>query len=636
MLSVFNKKKTTKMRAKLLLILLMFSTLQTLSAKKESELDTISRTTKTGYYTAVYARVSHQDMPRLYAMLIEENGDAFVLGYDRYSTKSGPLNVYNFNPRQYHGKTITIEYDGYYQGENAQYRILLPNGDIRRIPYIRVTNMYSIEQVDKQIDVDKIFLYPCADTLLIPHRNPIKEERYNYTPSAEIRTVSLRDFVSGKGTESSPFVSTDGTAGLREAVSKFNNGGVVEVGEGVYRVDELKSVIPVGVTIRGAGEGKTKFIFTRNGETWILKGNNIVEELSIDIRPIEKYCHTIAVDNNARNVTIRKITMDGAHSVTSDKYQFVKNICGIGLKSYITNFTLEDCTFHNVFRSLQTVSQKCQYGIIIRGCLFDGWSFTPISLDVVSDIRDVVIENNQFRDFCHFGVALAQITDVSLRNNIFYSRQIISRDTYNEGIHMENHCERIVIENNEIDIVLRRPDKEGFRNSGVSMVCGRNLVVRNNTIKNSSIHIAANTTVLCANIVIENNSIDNGAIDVASSGNVKIVDNRISNSPKTPITIESTRAMHASTKDVLLRANRVTGFKGCEAINLLGYVSDIRVENNIFSGEDINVAALNLKVPLKNIIFEGNRFDGVGSLLNAKSKSSTEAFVKMLEISNKM
>ena len=129
--------------------------------------------------------------------------------------------------------------------------------------------------------------------------------------------------------------------------------------------------------------------------------------------------------------------------------------------------------------------------IVIKNSVFKDQGQMCMSFDQSSDITNVVVENNKFIEFTHFGVAFARINDVTIRNNTFYSRNLLAFNTYNQALHIEEHCQNFLIENNDIDVKLRTSDSNNpntkVRCPGILITDCRQFTIRNNRLKNSDI-----------------------------------------------------------------------------------------------------------------------------------------------------
>ncbi|MFI3295803.1 MAG: right-handed parallel beta-helix repeat-containing protein [Rikenellaceae bacterium] len=568
---------------------------------------------KTGYYTCVLARESDNDMPRKFHLLIEPSGEITLLGYDRYSNdNTAQYSKLTFDPDQFLGRVVTIDYTGAVHTNNKQFNIQREDGSLLRIPKIRVYTINRMELDSVAVDVPSIYRYPNPDTLVMPH--PVELSHFDYDFVASDRLVSLLDFVEGEGTADSPYVSEDGSSGLCDAISALGGAGTILVDRGVYQISSKGIRLPFGVCLRGVDEADCRFVFHAASDTWTLQGDNHIENLTVDITSVDRYCHTIMVDNFARNVSFSHFTVWGDYFVDSLSYSARGAVVAIGLASYISNVTLDHCSFHNVFRGLQSKGQRSHHGITVRDCLFDGFSYTPISLDQTSDITDVLIEGNRFLEFCHFGVAFARISNVVLRNNLFYSRRVAAVDTFNQAVHLEDHSNSFLIENNSIDVIMRRPNRANYRNAAISVSDGRGIIIRGNNIKNSGITMQSGETSLSGYSLIEGNTIDGGTIYLGEVTGVDVLDNQIRGSVSAPIVLSTGEAMQQPVSEVRVLGNRVSDFSGLDAVLISGFVGDILVSGNSFVGDNIMALRVDLSTSLRGIVVSDNCFRGVDPL----------------------
>lgn len=198
-----------------------------------SELDAAVQTYNiTAYFTKFYIRENVNDMPRVNYMLIQADGACTPLSFNKYTAKNGTYSRWNFDQDEYLGKTVRIEFTGTPQQNNQEYPIYI-NSVLTLLDRIVVAEVKSISVASTSINVDSKYSYPQADTLLIPHDVLVEKESYN--DEAPTGSVNLADYVTGAGTESDPYVSSDNTAGMNAAVKALPDGGTILVAPGVYK-----------------------------------------------------------------------------------------------------------------------------------------------------------------------------------------------------------------------------------------------------------------------------------------------------------------------------------------------------------------------------------------------------------------
>ncbi|MFI3270277.1 MAG: right-handed parallel beta-helix repeat-containing protein [Rikenellaceae bacterium] len=594
-------------------VVALFTTVATLTqlSAGESKDEKITLTTKTGYLTVVNARESERDMPRRFYLLIGEDGEKTLLGFDRYSGKNkGDCAPARFDPRRDLGKVVTITFSGEYQSNNKEYNISEGGAKPTMIRKSRVVDMQSWTVVDKQIKVAKEYLHPVNDTVAMPHDIITHQKPYKYKAPAKMMSVNLKDFVSGKGTKENPFISSDGTAGLSAAVKKIPQGGVVVISKGVYDFTAKNFTIPHGVVIRGESESESVITFKNTG-AWSMLGDNVLEHFTMDVTRPQKYGYVTKCADNSHNIVARDLTVVGdfhpdpkAAGVRMRKNSTIPFTMG----SWVDGFTIERCKFHNVYRSFVTKGQKQQKNITVRDCLFDGHAYTCISLDQTSGCENILIERCEFRDFSHFGTAFARITDVTLRNCTFYSRTLFASAPYNQAIHLEDHCQNFVIENNNIDVILKghQESRPTYRSAAVALGDSRLCTVRNNTIRNSLITVHAGETLLGGFSVIEGNTIDNGVISLGECRGVRVVNNKITNPSSTPFTVGTSWARLMPCSDNVIKGNTVTGLNGFAPLLIKGFVEGLNFEGNTISGGNILPVESNSRVEGAKIIINAN------------------------------
>ncbi len=555
----------------------------------EAKDEKIPTTTKTGYLTSVFARESERDTPRHFFLLIGEKGDITLLGFERYSSKNkSEYSNVNFDPRKSLGKCITMTFSGEYQSNNKEFNIATKGGKVEQVRKSRVVLLSDWKEVDKKISVDKKYLYPVKDTVYMPHDITLEEVKYIPAKKSS-ETVSLAKFVTGKGTEANPYVSEDGSAGLSEAIKKLKGGGTVLIPEGRFFFTAKNFDIPRGVNLKGAGEDKSTIIFKNTGAMNYL-GNNTLEHYTMDITIPQKYGYVTQMADYAQDVLVRNITVVGDyHPDPKAAGVRIRNNSTIPftMGCWVDGFTIEDCKFHNVYRSFVSKGHKEQRNITVRNCLFDGHAYTCISLDQTSGCENFLIEDCEFRDFSHFGTAFARITDVTIRNCKFFSRTLYASAPYNQAIHLEDHCQNFVIESNDIDIILKghQDTRPSYRSAGVALGDTRRVVVRNNTLKHCMIVAHAGESPVSGYNLIENNTIEDGMISIADNVYTTIKGNTIINPPTNPFTVMTPTARGEVCDHITITDNSVTGLKNMEALVIKGFVEGVTFTGNKIEGE---------------------------------------------------
>ncbi|MGQ1784850.1 MULTISPECIES: right-handed parallel beta-helix repeat-containing protein [unclassified Saccharicrinis] len=569
----------------------------------------------TGYFTHVYAREHVTDMPRAFFMLIEADGTITPMYFHRYSSKNtGDLGKWKFDPRDYLGKTVSMDFEGTPENNNNEYPIY-EGENLVLIPKVSVEIINSLTVVASDITVDEQYQYPQTDTLLIPHDVLIAEEHYSDKNPTEV--VKLTDYVQGNGTEASPYTSPDGFAGLKAAIADLPNGGTIEAVSGVYKATSKNLTIPRFVSIKGVGETKPYFILA-NERMWYLKGSNTLDFIDVDVTQINRtYTHeVISIHNNARDVTIKNSKFIGNYAVDPVTYKESGNVVMFRMYSHLNNITFEADTIIAPLRGIVCKGQRNQHNITIKDCVFKDQAQMSISFDQSSNISNVVLENNKFLEFSHFGVAFARINDVTIRNNTFYSQNKLAFNTYNQALHIEEHCQNFVIENNDIDVELRTAGYDNDPNTkerspGILVTDSRQFTVNNNRLKNADIVFIGVQSRLIGHSNIFDNTVDNGGFKLRESvSNMTISNNEISNSPEYAFYLYSTIPMAYPFGEHKIESNTITALEDAQAFYLNGQIKGLSVTNNTFRGCSQNSSSLNISDNSQNISFEGNTFFG--------------------------
>ena len=570
----------------------------------------------TGYFTHVYAREHVSDMPRGFFMLIEADGTITPMYFHRYSSKnSGELGKWTFDPRDFLGKTIRMDFEGTPEENNNEYNIW-DGGTLKMIKKVSVEIINSLTVVNSPITVDELYQYPQSDTLLFPHDELVAIDEYeNKTPT---KKISLADYVQGAGTKAFPYTSSDGYAGLKAACTDLPNGGTIEVPSGVYKATNKQLSIPRFVSIKGVGETKPCFILT-NDRMWYLKGSNTIDFIDVDMTQIDRsYTHeVISIHHNAKDVTIKNSKFIGNYAVDPITHKESGNVVMFRMYSHISNITFEADTIVAPLRGIVTKGMRNQHNITIRRCVFKDQAQMSISFDQSSNISNVLVENNQFLEFSHFGIAFARINDVVCRNNTFYSRNLESFNTYNQAFHIEEHCQNFVLENNHIDVILRTSGNDQDPNTkerspGILVTDSRNFIINNNQLKNSDIlFIGVQSQLIGHSEIFDNTIYDGGFVIRESVRKLHIHDNEVTNPPQHAFYLYSTIPMAYPFGDHFIEANTITGLEGAQALYLRGQIKGLNVKNNSFRGCSQTASYLNLDPYSERFNMDGNEFFGI-------------------------
>jgi len=567
----------------------------------------------TGYFTFVYVREHKLDMPRGYYMLI--NGNITPMWFFRYSSKSsGEYSNQNFDPRKYLGKTISMDFTGTPIKNNNEY-VIEKEGKLVLIPKVMVTNVRSIVEAANPITVAAKYMHPQTDTLSMPHDHPVAEQPY--TDKTSHATVKLKDYVKGNGTEASPYISADGSGGLLDAIKALPNGGTLEVESGVYRVTSSRIDIPRFINIKGTGDEKPVIELEQQNTLRIL-GSNTIENICIDVRRnVRDYSHyMISIVDNARDVIVKNCHFVGGYNVAKGTYDETGRAVLFRMFSHHKNIRFENNTFTNVFKSLESKGMRNQHGVYITNNLFEGQSYMCMSFDQTSDMDDLVIENNTFKEFPHFGVAFARINGVKLRHNVFYSRNLLAPETYNHAIHIEEHSQNFIIEDNTIDVIFRNKGNSvpnsTIRSTGLSIKDSRFITVKNNVIKNSEVIFASSQDNHAGYSLFEDNNLENGSIQIIEACREIIIrKNKIVSPPEYAFLLKSTLAREAPFGWHTITGNEITGLDGKQVFSAEGEMHDITFSNNLFLGSNQKASMLNLSSGSEDFIIQGNKFRGV-------------------------
>lgn len=579
---------------------------------------------KTGYFTHVYAREHATDMPRGYYMLIEADGTVTPIWFHRYSTKNkGEFSKWAFDPRVYLGKVISIDVTGVLVQNNNEFPKLvngepvITNGKMELLKNFELEVVNSWKTVSTSITVEDDYKYPNTDTLLIPHDVLVEYEEYaDKTPT---KVIQLTNYVTGAGTEASPYTSTDGYGGFKAACAALPDGGTIEVPAGVYKATANRLNIPRFVSIKGVGASKPRVILA-NDRMWYLKGSNTIDNIDLDFTEIDRsYTHEVlAIHNNARDVTIKNTKLIGNYEVEEGTYKESGNVVFIRMYSHLNNITFDSDTLVSPLRGIVTKGQRNQHNITFKNCLFTAQGQMCVSLDQSSNISNVLFENNKFMEFSHFGVALARINGVTFRNNTFYSRNLMSFNTYNQAFHIEEHTQNVLIEDNHIDVIFRHSENDNpntlVRSDGFLAIDSRWITVRNNTFKNSDLIFNGNLSNIAGHSLLENNDIDNGGIDIRDVNSyVTVKNNTVNNPPVNAIYFYSTVPRHLPFKGHLIDNNKVTNLMNASAFSFKGEMKDITISNNEFQGCRQNKLSLDLSENSSNLELKNNTFRGLSS-----------------------
>ncbi len=592
----------------------------------------------TGYFTHVYAREHVRDMPREFFMLITKEGSITPMVFNNYSSANkGDLGKWKFDPRTFLGKTITMSFTGTPEQNNNEYAIY-EGSSIKLIERVSVEIINSLTVVSENVTVEEKYRYPQADTLFFPHDVVIPEE--SYADKIPVKSVQLKNYVTGNGTEASPYTSADGYAGLKAAIADLPDGGTIEVASGVYKATSNMLAIPRFVSIKGVGNKKPCFILT-NDRMWFLKGSNTIDYIDVDVTQINRtYTHeVISIDNNARDVTIKNSKFIGNYAVDPVTYKESGNVVMFRMYSHLKNIIFDADTIIAPLRGIVTKGQRNQHNIVIKNSVFKDQGQMCMSFDQSSDITNVVVENNKFIEFTHFGVAFARINDVTIRNNTFYSRNLLAFNTYNQALHIEEHCQNFLIENNDIDVKLRTSDSNNpntkVRCPGILITDSRQFTIRNNRLKNSDILMLGIQSRLIGYSKVVNNSIDNGGIDVRESNRfITFSNNTISNSPEHAFEFYSVIPMAYPFGNHTVDSNNISGLTGAQPFYIKGEIRGLNITNNEIRGCTQTASTLDIAVNSEKIIASSNTFFGVSSNAAFSVVGTLPAGVSITEIKN--
>jgi|GEM_PF-2590605 len=570
---------------------------------------------KTGYFSRVYAREHVNDMPRGFYMLIEADGTITPMSFSSYSTQNtGALSPWNFNPKTFLGKVISIDFKGYSEKNNNEYPIADTNGNLVYTPLFRVTHITSISETSGNITVPSEFQYPQPNTLLIPHDITVTPQ--TYTDKTTSATVQLTTYVTGAGTEVSPYTSADGSAGLKQAITALSNGGTIEVPSGIYKVTTKNISFPRFVSLLGTGSTKPLFKLTKN-RSWVLRGSNTMDNINVNCSSITSYYNDIIlIANNARDIIVKNSEFVGAYSVTPVTYEEQGSGVCFRMSSHISNITFQNNVFTNLMRGIVTKGQRNQHNITIRDNTFQGANHWHISFDQTSNISNILVTNNQFLDFTHFGIAFARINGVIIRGNTFYSRNLLGFNTYSRAIHLEEHCQNFVIEDNNIDVILRHRDSSDpntkIRTSGIAISDSRFVVVKNNTVLNSNVLLDGAYSDLDEKIIIDNNQIENGGIQIRDAmKRVTVSNNTITNPPEEAFEFISNKPRLYPFGWHLIENNTIKDMDNTNAFYFGAQIQETTIRNNIFQGCNQTTSDIRLLTPSTNLTIENNDFYGL-------------------------
>ncbi len=590
------------------ILLLLIANISLLSAAPKSA----ERCVKRGYFTSVFIRESPSDTPRNNYLIVGEDGEITPVWFFRYNSKvSGELNSSRFNPKNYLGRVVAIDFIGTATANNNEFPIYDKSGELKLLKRYIVTKINSLEVVDDKFIVDKRYRYPQADTLIVPH--DISTKRVKYSDRGDDKVVQLTKYVKGDGSPASPYKSADGSAGLLKAIADLPKGGTIEVPSGHYSSTATKIKIPHYVNICAKEGAQTPSFDLTKKDSWLLQGCNKIERIKIDVSNLDdKYVgQVVVIDNGAKDVTIRNVHFQGGYTVDPQSYKSTNHVVCVRLMSELDNITFEQCRFSNIMRSLVTKGQRNQSNITIKECLFEEASHMCISFDQVSNISNVQLVNNTFKEFSHFGAAFARITNVTMRGNTFYTRNKLSVTSYNHPIHIEEFCQNFLLEDNVIDIVMRLPNSAAAttRTCGLSIKDSRNVTLRNNEFKHCNIAFEASHNWLSGNILFTKNRLQDGQFIIDNGCNqVSIIDNDIDTPPTCAFTISCDLPELSPTWGHIIERNRVVGLNGTMPFRVEGSVVDSKITANEFRGNDQLQHSLKLLTPNQNIEINNNIF----------------------------
>ncbi|WP_139062120.1 pectate lyase family protein [Ochrovirga pacifica] len=310
---------------------------------------------KTGYFTRLYAREHVSDMPREYFILYEADGTTTTLSFFSHRS-SGQYSIWQFDPKDFLGKTVTIDVEATLDNQNNEYHYF-ESGSLVIVPKLWVRTINSFVEASSNVSPPSQYQHPITDTIQMPHDILLAKDTYaNKNPT---QVVQLSSYVTGNGTAASPYVSTDGTAGLSAAIAALPNGGTIEVPSGQYMVTARNLAIPRFVSIKGTGTTQPNFILTQD-RMWFLKGSNTIDNISVDFtQNTRRYTHeVIIVDNSARDVTFKNNTFVGNYTVAQGTYEESGNVVMIRMYSHLENIVFEKNTFLYPLRAIATKGTK--------------------------------------------------------------------------------------------------------------------------------------------------------------------------------------------------------------------------------------------------------------------------------------
>ncbi|WP_237706931.1 T9SS type A sorting domain-containing protein [Ochrovirga pacifica] len=242
-----------------------------------------------------------------------------------------------------------------------------------------------------------------------------------------------------------------------------------------------------------------------------------------------------------------------------------------------------------------------------------------ITLDQVSDTHNIVIEDNEFTEFSHFGVAIARINDVKIRNNTFYSRNLQSYNTYNQAIHLEEHTQNVLIENNDIDVILRNSGTgdptSTVRSYGMIISDSRYIDIRNNKIKHNHIYFhSIGTPDTAGYSSFTNNILEDGEIWIKDSNeDIIIQNNSITNPSEYAIVLESVKPMLYPFGGHQIINNNFADMDGKHPFKVRGEVKNVTIKDNTFAGCNQLANDLQLYTGSQNLTIQDNDFLGLTS-----------------------
>lgn len=581
---------------------------------------------KTGYFTQVYAREHITDMPREFFLLFEADGTETVLSFSQQRS-SGIYSVWQFDPKDFLGKTISIDIDATVDNQNNEFNYW-EGATLVKVPKLSIKKINSFVEAGSTITAPTEYQHPQTDTILMPHKILIPEEIYaDKTPSTKI--VQLTDYIQGDGTEVSPYTSTDGTAGLKSAIANLPDGGTVEIAPGIYRATARNLNIPRFVSLKGVGASKPKF-YMNTDRMWSLKGNNTIDNINLDVtQNTRNYTHEVArIDNNARDITISNSEFISNYTVTisENSTEETGNVVFFRFYSHIKNVTFLNNTFIKPLRPIAIKGQKNIHNLTFKGNRFEGQCNMCITLDQISNMSNVIIEENDFIEFSHFGIALARTNDVTIRNNTFYSRNLESFNTYNQALHIEEHAQNLIIENNDIDVTLRTT---GFgdptstvRSFGMILLDSRLMTIKDNNVKHADIFFTSTKTNATAGFTsMTKNTLEDGAIRIKDGHEkISIKNNIITNPPIYGIQLESVKPIQYPFGKHNIEFNEFNEMDNKQAFRIKGEVKEVSINNNTFKGCNQKINDIDLFDNATALTIKDNQFYGLtpGNAFNVK------------------